>query len=434
MLKDFYKIPKFKELDRVGKVLFVFAFLLPLTIVYIFLHFYFWPFGLNVNYDLDSKEVEFTNRDFFYTIDGERVLDGIAEIKLRTTIPKRNLKTNISVEGENLYLIPEVFKDHDINFTPDFSREFGEDFDYILLDEYEVKEEDLIVFKIDYELDIYRDIKDEILLKYKNLKIIQRNNSVELMVNEILGGEFKTFQTQIGLGFEIPEEKEEERIENVTMYAIYKKPSDTNGFIELFANNRISERVVIPSDEKKYDDMFEIFEIKTVWNEELEKDLSQQYVSLKQEDYTVSLLRDIPEDLRDIVNWDLYYEKLFKPKEFEEEEKMTKELENQECNENEESVYEEVKDYEETKPLGNGFFRYDENFNERFHIFYKKEFFNSFEDKVNKISIGYEYPISFKKEFSTLKNTPMKFTIVGEDSKIENIKINIRRESLWEKF
>ena len=416
--KDFYEIPNFKKLDKVGKTIFVFSFVLPILIVYTFLHLYFWPFGLERTYELNDRGFSFSNTTYLYTIDEEELLDGIAEVKLETRIPKRNLRTRISVEGENIYLIPEAFGEDDINFTPNFTRNFQEDFDYILLSEYQVKDEDILVFKIDYELDIYRDIENELLLKYKNLRIIQRQNSVELRVDEILGEEFKTFETNLGLDFEIPEEEEEEereeRIENIEIYAIYKKPTDTNGFIELFLNNRISRRTVIPSDEKIYDDMFEDFGIETIWNDELIKDITQEFISLKQEEYTVNLLNNVPENLRNVIDLNLYYEKLFKPEGFEEEGDS---------------------EYEGDQIISEHYFRYDESYyNRRFHVFYDKEFFNFFEGDINRVSVGYEYPISLKKEFGTLRNTPMFFRIVGENSNVENIIINIQREPVWKKF
>lgn len=413
--KDFYEIPKFKKLDNVGKIIFVFSFLIPALIVYTFLHLYFLPFGLDKNYTLENREIQFTNTNFFYTIDKKEVLDGVTEVKIDPTIPKRNIMATISVTGENAYIVPLRIAQDDISFNPEYTKNFEEDKEYIYLNNYNVKDEDLLVFKIDYEIDIEEQKCSEILLKYKNLRIIQNENSIEMRLDEKIEGSLETFQSFFYLG-------EEEKEQPITLYAIYKKPNQTNGFLEIFANNKLNGRTIVPSENKVTDDKIAQIELETVWNEELTKDLNQEFISLKQEEYTENLLKNVPENLKDVIDLNLYYEKLFKPENDFEEIEDEKEEKEDDCNE----MTETAKSY----------FVYDqENPNKRYQVFYKKDFFKNFSGNIQSISVGYEYPIEQKKELKTLfPNTPIYINIVGENAEIENIDVNLFREPVWEKF
>jgi hypothetical protein len=411
--KDFYEIPKFKKLDKVGKIIYVFSFLIPGLIVYTFLHLYFLPFGLNQNYTLENSELQFTNTDFFYTIDSKEVLDGATEVKIEPRVPKRNVIATVSVKGENAYIVPHRITQKDISFNPEYTKELNEE-EYTYLTDYNVKDEDIIVFKIDYEIDVERQKCSEILLKYENLRIIQNLDNIELRLDEKIEGDLKTFQSFFNLGLE-------EKEQPITLYAIYKKPNQTNGFIEIFANNKLNGRTIVPSQNKVTDDKIADIELETVWNEELTKDFSQKFISLKQEVYTQNLLKNIPEDLRDVVDLNLYYEKLFKP-ENDIEEEQEEEKEEGDCNE----------PIETQRSL----FVYDEeNPNKRYQVFYKKNFFKNFSGNIHSLSVGYGYPIEQKKELKTLfPNTPIYIKIVGEDSEIESINVNLFREPVWEKF
>ncbi len=415
--KDIYEVPKFKNLDGVGKIIFVFSFLLPALILYTFLHLYFWPFGLDKTYSLlEDKELSLSDTKYIYTVDEQELLDGIAMVTLDTSIPLRNLRTYIEVEGENVFLIPEVFSENSINFTASFERNFDENFDYKLIDDYTVKNENIVVFKLDYVIDPNEQKNNELLLKFENLRIIQNENSVRLSIQKKEGGEIKTYTTQLGLSIEEENEIEEIVLEEekepypVTIYAIYKKPTETNGFIEIFAENKLSHRTIIPSEKKEdFEKVENILNEKTIWNDEFEKDINQEFISLKQEEYTKELIGGIPEDFRDLVDLNLYYEKLFKKEDLDEEENNIS--------------------------LINGcIFEYSDDFVSRLHIFYKKAFFRNFTGTIKNISVGYEYPIVLRKEFGTLRNTPAVFKIVGENSKIEDVKINIHREPIWEKL
>ena len=339
--KDFYEIPKFKKLDNVGKTIFVFSFVLPVVIVYTFLHLYFWPFGLERTYTLEDRNLRLTDEGFFYEEDLQEVLDGTSQIELHTRITKRNLRTTVSVEGDGLYLIPEVFTEDDVDFEPIFSRNFEEDFDYLLLDDYKTEDDtEYIVFKLDYELNTEEEIGGGILLKYQNMKAIQRGNVIEFNVEKKHEDESTIYSTWLGL---------KETVN--TVYFVYKKPVGMNGFIEILAEGKISDRVVIP--QKNFNES-----------------IGQEYVSLKNAESLVNFLEAIPEELKSAIESNQYYEK-------------------------------------------------------------KLEGFNG---KIRKLSIGYEYPVNLSKSFSTLRNTPMFFRIVGENAKIENVEINIHRGPIWEKF
>ncbi len=414
--KDFYEIPKFKKLDNVGKAIYIFSFLIPALIVYTFLHLYFLPFGLNKDYTLENREVQFTNTDFFYTIEKKEVLDGVTEVKIEPTIPKRNVVATVSVTGENAYIIPLRITQDDISFNPEYTKEFEKNKEYIYLNDYNVKDEDIVVFKIDYEIDAEEQECSEILLKYKNMRIIQNEGSIEMRLDKRIEGRIETFQSFFYLG-------EEEKQQPITLYAVYKKPNQTNGFLEIFANNKLNGRTIVPSQNKVTDDKIAEIELETIWNEELTKDLSQEFISLKQEEYTQNLLKDVPENLKNVIDLNLYYEKLFKP------ENNFEEIQEEELEETEEECEDVIK-------TEKSIFVYDqENPNKRYQVFYKKDFFKNFSGNIQSISVGYGYPIEQKKELKTLfPNTPIYIKIVGENSEIENIDVNLFREPVWKKF
>lgn len=426
-LKDIYSIPKYSELDGVGKIIFALSFVLPLGIIYTFLHLYFLPFGLDRTHSIEDREVGFVNEDFFYTIDDKELLDGRVDIQVDSRFPIRYPFVTASVEGENAYIRQHHISNNDIVFESSFEKKFDEDFEYKLVEDYVVNdEEEILVFKVEYDIDWETQGNNELLLKHKNLRIIQNSDNVVLRVDEIKNGEFETYTADFSFYSEDHEEP-------ITLYAIYKKPNETNGFIEIITKNRSSNRTILPTqredDEKEKDE--EIYEVETIWNSELERDISQKFISLKQEQYTKELREEIPLEFRDLVNINSYYEKKYKPEEFDIEEGEVAEEDEEEI-----KMEMELENGESVSLVGDGYFRYEEDNDDiRYQVFYKKDFFNDFQGEITKISVGYNYPVKQKKELSVLfEETPFTITVFGKNSKIENLKINLYREPVWEKF
>ncbi len=419
-LSNIYSVPKFKQLDKTGKAIFFLSFLIPIIIVYVPIHLYFLPFGLNKNYNLDSKEVSFLNKEFFYEVEGEELLDGTATIQIQPHTPKRTLMTYIEAEGENVFIQRYIILDEEIIFEPTYEQEF-EDFDYLLLNNYEVEEKDYIVFKIDYELDPKKEYHNEIILKYKNLSIIQNTNSVELRVIEKTPNSLNTYKTSLQV---LPTEDEKDN--EVTIYAIYKKPNKSNGFLEILADNHLSGRTIIPSEERN-----EILGTEIIWHPDVESDISQKYISLKDEEYTRNLFLQNEKELNEILQLEkeianlnsITFSQEGEVKNFAQRKtaRLKEQIENLQTKINiQEMLAEEEFHSLDDKKVQN---------------FYKKEFVKTFDEKIHKLSIGYEYPIIQKKDFFEIyPETPFSVTIVGENSKIEKIKINLFRKPLWEKF
>ncbi len=278
--KDFYEIPKFKKLDKIGKTIFVFSFLFPALILYTFLHLYFLPFGLDKDYSLEDGNLRLTDEGFFYEEDLKEVLDGTSQIELHTRIPKRNLRTTVSVEGEGLYLIPEAFTEDDVDFNPDYTKKFDENFDYAVIDDYQIEEKiDYLVFKLEYELKDQEEVNEEILFGYKNIEAIQKGNMVEFNVEKVYEDEIETYTTRLAL----------EKDSN-TVYFTYKQPGETNGFLEIFSGEKISHRSTIP-------------------NKDFNPNNEQYFVFLKKNKQLARLLENIPEELKTILESERYYEK-----------------------------------------------------------------------------------------------------------------------------
>jgi cell division protein FtsL len=391
-LKKFYSVPNFKKLKTSEKIIYVFAILIPLSIIYSFLHFYYLPFGYN-------KDLQKNDRAISIKMDVEKdLLDGVAKITVKPLISKRNVLVHAYVEEEGLYFIQPPIFEEDFLDVWDYVEEFSENFDYKILDEYLVNQDaDFISFKLEYEIDWEKPIETpEIVLKYQNLKILQYNGYIELRVEETEDEVLKTYRE-----FYYFQDEEVDSI--VTLYANYKKPGDTNGFIELCVNGVISSRTVInkisqTEDEKSFT---------TIWNEELEKDFSQPYISLKEDEYSLNMLQNVPDDIKAFVNKKAYYEHLHKPN-------IDDSLENE-------------TDFDQ--------YIYDENDPTiRYQIYHDKEFFNSFSGYIQEIRIGYDYPFLKKQTFDAIfAETPFEISIAGESTKFENIHINLYRKPLWKK-
>jgi len=433
MLKEIYSIPKFKKLNKEQKVIYVLSFVIPVLIIYFFFHFYFLPFGYNAEFNLDSPELTIEDDSYLYAKNEDsdkEVLDGRAIFEVNTRIPRRNVHTNISVQEEDVYLIPYDISDEDISFNSEFSKEFEEDFDYKLLDEYDVEDEEYLTFKVEYTPEFKEEgemvEEPQVLLSYNNILILQHNNRIKMKALEKDNGSIETYTT----GQTLQEE------DDVTLYAIYKSPGETNGFIEIIANESLSIRTIIPTPERTDEDFNSEKEI--VWDEQLKEDISQEYISLKQEQYTHQLIHNVPEVYRDRLDPQKYYEELYLPYEqidYQELEETEKVLERQERERIEKSLEDREILLDEAEKYGQVYIETDEDEDKKEQVYYDKDFYDSFEGTIEKLSVGYEYPLEKRKEITELfPQTPFTFRVVGENSKIEDISVNLQREAIWEKF
>ena len=444
MSKEIYSIPKFKKLNKEQKVIFVLSFVIPILIIYLFLHFYFLPFGYDAEFDLDSPELTIEENSYFYQKhedSDKEVLDGRVNFQVETGVPKRNVHANISVEGEDIYLTPFDISDNDISFNSEFSKEFEEDFDYKLLDEYNIDDEKYLTFKIEYtpEFEEIEEIIDEeileeideepqVLLSYKNILILQYSDRVEMRSLEKRNESIEVYSTGNSI--------EGKDYEKITLYAIYKKPREANGFLEIISNKNLSTRTIIPTNERLQEDFDSEKEI--VWNEQLKEDISQEYISLKQEQYTHQLIHNVPEVYRDRLDPQKYYEELYLPYEqidYQELEETERVLDRQERERIEKSLADRDILLHEAEKYGQVYIETDEDEDKKEQVYYDKDFYDSFEGTIEKLSVGYEYPLEKRKEITELfPQTPFTFRVVGENSKIEDISVNLQREAIWEKF
>ncbi len=68
-------------------------------------------------------------------------------------------------------------------------------------------------------------------------------------------------------------------------------------------------------------------------------------------------------------------------------------------------------------------------------VYYDKPFYNYFEGDIYELRIGYSYPFQLENELTELYSiTPIKLPIVGDRDSIEEVKLEITRDPVWEKL
>jgi len=424
-LKRIYGVPDVKKLNQKQQVFYLISILFPLLMVYSVLHLYALPFGYYEEFKMEDLDI---SKDFFYTIDGEEVLDGIAEVTVSPRIAKANVFADIKIEGdENLYIIPEkIAKDDLKDDVWDKEWVFEEDFDYLLLDDYEVKEDaEYLTFKIEIEID-----KDEVIdhpqviMKYKGLMLIRHQDVIEWRRMEVSSIVHRMF-------YHLEEDDFNKPISILTTSKPIDGAKNTNGVFTFYVNGKLADTRMQTYRYKNADDATppERSNAPWDWNRELRIDTSQKHISLKQEAYTHNFKQDSEKDLLSIKDAEKHYREVFETEEakkidfeFKEEDTCYFHSLNQ--------IYEsscriKSKRINEYSTKGGNILRTKSQ-----QPYYSKEFFDCFTGHINKTKIAYENPLRTQKQYF-YENTKSKIKIVGANSRVENIEVSLYKEQIW---
>lgn len=385
-LKEILAIPNVKELKRKEQNLFVLSILLPLLLAYGVLHLYANPLGYWEKFEVEDREVQKTMNDFF-SKSNVMYLDGITEVTVSPRTDRADVMAHVKIEGdENLYILEEnIDKDEIKERMWSFEKKLEEEKEYHYLDEYEVKGNSrYISFKLEAEDDWHREIeKPELVLKYGQIQLIRHQDVFELRRTHYSPVVERVFQ----------DIDKNEKTQNIV--AVFKQPDkerDIRGFLSLYVNEKMSMQPLTNQIQNTNNN------IDWEWNEYFKKDISQEYISLKQEE-------QIPQ-------------------------KEVENLDDDSC-----IKKSKEKKYTHTCKLADEFERmYDEN--ERYvgskQAIYQKEMFGNFNGEVKKISVGYDYPFEKKQEITKhYSRTPISIKIFGEMSEIKKLEITLYKESLW---
>ena len=422
-LKNIFSVPNMYELRRDQQPTFIVSFLLPLLLIYAFLHLYAMPFGYAETFEKDDSAVSIS-RDNFYTIAGQEVLDGVTEVTVAPVINKADVWADIEVKGDdNLFIIPNEIDDEDIIDVWEYQRSFEEDFDYKLLDDYNVRDTksftfpgqentdiDYLAFKLDLNIDLEEEIeKPQMIMKYEGLELIRHEDKLELRLKEKHNSTHRVF-------YDIPEIQRD----SMEIIAVHKKANeqrDTQGYLALYANLEIANRPAIevtPITQPPISNR----DINTKWNDFFKGDVSQDHISLKQSKVQTEIEWKSSRTHENIQN---YYLDTYKQNR----EDVDVDIENSCKNDLTKDVCR----------LGGQFNRIYENDNEyvgREQVFYDKEFFNSFNGEINEIKVGYQNPFREKKSVSNFySRTPFTAQIFGERASLEELYIRLRKDSVW---
>ncbi len=402
-----------KEIVRKG------AFFIPLFLLLLLLYLYFLPLGFYKKISYSFGETLNDTRDLSFTIDNlasqesdnpSLFLDGIMDIEYHPSINKKGIDLKISIEGENVYIIPKKISEKDKMDIWDYELNLDDTLfegdRYLLLDNYTVKESDFITFSLDFKKDTDEAKYPQILLKHDNLKIILYEYYVEVIVNQIVDSDLLTYTAQYSFT-----QNELDNRNNIVVS--FKKPDSDNGYIEIYCNDKLGQRTFLPSNVNLLSTDLYTNENYVTWSNNLIKDLSQKYISLGQESFAEELLSNYSKELKATVDLQRYYANLYEP------------------------VIE--KDEEEDNLQYSGdwddYFKIDDN--NYFHltqIFYPKIFYNYFSGDIYTLKIGYIYPFTTKIS-SQLKDsdTPTSFLIYGDKGILKNISIIASEEAIWKR-
>ena len=415
--------PKYKNLNRTGKILYVISFLLPILLLALFLYLYFLPFGLNKSISFTFEEIIGTKREITYTDSSfiysdtsdskkeSQYIDGVLNIEYS---PKLNiLKANagITIEGNNVYILPKHLEGEDYRNVWDYDLNLENtnfiDNRYISLNDYEAKDSELITFSMNFSPDWNYTSYPQLVLKYQNLKIILNETNIEFRADRLIDSSLISYNALYYFN-------EDEKFSNFDLIATYEQPTNnTNGYVEIYVNDTLGERTVIPTYQRLYDENIYTDENITTWSNKLIEDLSQEGISLGQEEFTEDLLGDYDSTLKKSINLYKYYSDLYQP-----EPKDNSEY----------SVYYYWGNWED-------YFETDEdNYFHLIQTFYPKTFYNYFRGNIYNIKIGYEYPFRLKtSDTCELIDTPFTFFIYGENGTLEDINLTLSKDPSWKR-
>jgi hypothetical protein len=425
ILKEIYPIDQYKKLKEENFVLFSLTILIPLSLLFLFFYLYFYPFGYSKEYTITQENILEEQGDISFS-QGEGKTNGLLHITVDPKIRVRNLFGEVTVKGEDVHILhPNIEGEEMLDVweyeTDSFNVEdlfpeketvlseseegeeqkevdFGQ-YKYSVLDEYNIRDSNILSFYLRWEpLAEEVPVGNQLLLKYKNLRIIQHPGSIELRVDEVYDGNMYTYQIPAGIDYRIENgeedgENEEHSNEN-ELIAIYSKPNNSlNGYIELVVNSVRIGRVVVSSPYNLFSDYDDLKQYEEPLNQELVKDLNQEKISLGQDLYRVNIEESFPEDLVDAINLDAYYNEKYKTP--------------------------LLKEKEQSSPL-------------TLSEYYPKPFYNYFKGNIYELRVGYEYPFEKIQNHSRFYgHTPFTFSIAGQTEDIEEITFITTRDPIW---
>jgi hypothetical protein len=414
-----YPLKEYKKLKKENPLGFYLTILIPLLLLFTFLYLYFYPFGYSKEFVFNNEDILETTRGNIYFSNLEDKQDGLTYITFDPKLPVRNPHIRLSVKGDDIHVLPikesmsevnDIWKYTTEEFTKETLDENTKDteleyreFTYGYIDDYTPEDLGMYTIYMRYipkvEIDenitypedqVFYPKDQQLLFKYKNMRIIQNAFSLELRVDEVYDGNLYTYQVYTFLPENFLNNEHE-------LVAVYKKPNrENNGYIELFLNGVRSERRVVSSPYNLFFDYDDLKQYEEEIKSEVLNDLNQDVITVGQEIYRVNMDREIPKDIRSIVHIKNYYEELFKS------------------------------DLPE-KYIGDMYIPLT--------VYYDKPFYNYFEGSVNELRMGYEYPFEKRKELTELYSiTPIGLPIAGERENIEEVKLEISRDPVWEKL
>lgn len=408
IFNEIYPIQDYKNLKREDPIYFWLTILIPLLFLFLFFYLYFYPFGYQKEYIITQENILKNNGHISFS-QGQKETNGLLHITIDPELRIRNLFGEITVKGEDIHILYPIIEEEQFldiwkystkEFEPKSVYEierrkeemFGE-YKYSTIDNYELLDSDLLSFYLRWNPRLQEGntepvmLDNQLLLKYKNLRIIQHPDSVELRVDEVYNSNM--YMYQIWAAVDANRENE--------LIAIYKKPKDSlNGYIELVVNSTRVGRTIVSSPYNLFTNYDDIKNSQESLNEQLVKDLGQDRISLGQELYRIDIEKNIPEEIIDAINLDIYYSNRY------------------------------LKPIKEEK---------GEQHITSLSEYYPKGFYNYFRGNIKELRIGYEYPFKeIQKYEGFLGHTPFTFTIAGNTENIKNINLKTHRKAIWEKF
>lgn len=402
ILNEIYPLEEYKNLKSEKPICFWITILIPLLLLTIFFYLYFHPFGYQKKYVFTQDNI-LENRSNFYFDHGQKETNGLLTIVIDPTIGVRNLFGEVCTKGEGVHILYRDIQQEDVLNIWDFETDsfavtnFHQrdnddeltfyDYSYSTIDEYDVLDSQTVSFFLQWEPTQEEgewQIPNQLLLKYKNLRIIQHHNELELRVQEVYDGQIFTYQVVGPIHYESPNE----------LIAIYSRPNgEKNGYIELILNNSRIGREIVTSPYNLFSNYDYLKEYEEPLNDQLIIDFNQERISLGQESYRVDLDTSFPPELLRAVNLDIYYSDMY------------------------------------LSPFTQ---KIQDGFHPTLSQFYLKPFFSYFRGEINKLKVGYEYPLKTVTNHEQFYgNTPIVLSIAGERENIEEITFTTTRSPIW---
>ncbi len=389
ILEYIYPISEYRELKRENPRGFLITIIIPLGLLFFFFYFYFYPFGYNKNINFSNEDILNKERASVYLREETVQTKGLTGLIYDPVLPIRNPYITVSIEGEGVSLLPEIIDIRDVSDIWDYeitSFDFEED-RYSIIRDYSIKDSNILSFYIKWQPRKEEGsipLDTQLLFKYNNIRIIQNIYSLELRIDEVYNEKIYTYKCFFPIGDSFYNTSHE-------LVATYEKSKYLeNGFIELIVDGYRVGRQVIISPYNLFDDYENLQNLRHRINTQLEKDLTQENISLGQEIYRIELEREIPKNIRNSVDIYSYYMNKYKPKS------------------------------DSTLLLSE---------------YYEKTFYNYFQGDIYELRIGYEYPFKEIKRFAALYPiTPLSIAIVGNSENIKEINLHIQRDPIWKKL